>query len=158
GRAEIQLRRQREAGDKPALVELGEAITDELFNPLAPLLAAGAGLSAVVGSVADASMVGGVVVFNALIGGFQRFRAERAIRDLARTTRRRALVRRGGKLCEIDDRDLVRGDVVLLSAGDVVPADCRIVEAESLEVDASSLTGESLPVKKSAAASFEAQV
>lgn len=157
-RGEAQYRYRPDPNEKPALVELGEAISDELFNPLAPLLAAGAGLSAVVGSLADATMVGGVVVLNAVAGGVQRFRTERAIRDLSRTSRRKALVRRGGEIRQVDATDLVRGDVVLLSAGDVVPADCRVLEAESLEVDASSLTGESLPVKKSAAPSFDREV
>jgi cation-transporting P-type ATPase I len=146
------------AAEKSSLVELSDAVTDELFNPLAPLLAAGAGVSAVVGSVADASMVGGVVVLNAVIGGVQRFRTERAIRELSRTAKRRAVVRRNGQLSEVDGGELVPGDVVLLGPGDVVPADCRVVEAESLEVDASSLTGESLPVPKSAAPSFETEV
>ena len=153
------LRRRRRAPiQRSALAELAENVTDELFNPLAPLLAAGAGLSAAVGSFGDATMVGGVVVLNAMIGGVQRFRTERRIRELSRTVRRRALVRRGSEINEIDATDLVRGDVIVLEAGDVVPADCRIIEAESLEVDASSLTGESLPVRKSVAASFEAQV
>lgn len=153
------LRRRRRAPDqRSALAELGENITDELFNPLAPMLAAGAGLSAAVGSFGDAAMVGGVVVLNSLIGGVQRFRTERRIRELSRAARRRALVRRGSDVAEVDATDLVRGDVIVLEAGDVVPADCRIIEAESLEVDASSLTGESLPVRKSAATSFEPQV
>jgi cation-transporting P-type ATPase I len=153
------VRRRRRAPDqRSALAELGENITDELFNPLAPMLAAGAGLSAAVGSFGDAAMVGGVVVLNSLIGGVQRFRTERRIRELSRTARRRALVRRGSEIAEVDAADLVRGDVIVLEAGDVVPADCRIIEAESLEVDASSLTGESLPVRKSAATSFEPQV
>ena len=151
-------RRRRSPEQRSALAELGENITDELFNPLAPLLAAGAGLSAAVGSFGDAAMVGGVVVLNSLIGGVQRFRTERRIRELSRTARRRALVRRGGDIAEVDATDLVQGDVIVLEAGDVVPADCRIIEAESLEVDASSLTGESLPVRKSAATSFEPQV
>jgi cation-transporting ATPase I len=151
-------RRRREPDRRSALAELGENITDELFNPLAPLLAAGAGLSAAVGSFGDATMVGGVVVLNSLIGGVQRFRTERRIRELTRTARRRALVRRGNEVSEIDATELVRGDVILLEAGDVVPADCRIIDAESLEVDASSLTGESLPVRKNVAASFEPQV
>jgi cation-transporting ATPase I len=103
-------------------------------------------------------MVGGVVVLNSVIGGVQRFRTERRIRELSRTARRRALVRRGTDINEVDASDLVRGDVILLEAGDVVPADCRIIDAESLEVDASSLTGESLPVRKNVAASFEPQV
>ena len=157
-RKEALARRRVDHTARSNVVELVEAIGDELFNPLAPLLAAGAGLSAAVGSFGDATMVGGVVALNAVIGGFQRHRTERAIRELARSARRRALVRRGGQLLEIDADQLVRGDVVLLAAGDVVPADCRIVEAESLEIDASSMTGESMPVKKQAAASFELDV
>lgn len=138
--------------------ELVEAITDELFNPLAPLLAAGAGLSAAVGSFGDAGMVGGVVALNALIGGLQRFRTERRLRELSRGQRRYARVRRGAALLDLPEQELVRGDIVVLEAGDVVPADCRILSAEALEVDASAMTGESLPVRKSEAPSFEAHV
>jgi cation-transporting P-type ATPase I len=138
--------------------ELVEAVTDELFNPLAPLLAAGAGLSAAVGSFGDAGMVGGVVLLNALIGGAQRYRTERRLRELSRGERRFARVRRGSALLDVPEQELVRGDIVVLEAGDVVPADCRILSAEALEVDASSMTGESLPVRKSPAASFEAHV
>lgn len=155
---DAQRRSRPDVEPRSAAVQLAEAITDELFNPLAPLLAAGAGLSAMVGSVADAGMVGGVVVLNALVGGVQRFRTERAIRDLARSTRRHALVRRDGQLRYVDANELVRGDLVELHAGDVVPADCRIVEASSVQVDSSSLTGESLPVAKSATPSYEAQI
>lgn len=138
--------------------ELVEAVTDELFNPLAPLLAAGAGLSAAVGSFGDAGMVGGVVALNALIGGAQRYRTERRLRELSRGERRYARVRRGAALLDLPEQDLVRGDIIVLEAGDVVPADCRILSAEALEVDASSMTGESLPVRKSPSASFEAHV
>lgn len=140
------------------IAQLTEAVGDELFNPLAPLLAAGAGLSAVVGSTADAAMVAGVVVVNALVGGVQRYRVERKIRDLARTQRRIARVRREGAEHSVDAEDLMVGDIVVLAPGDVVPADCRIIEAVSLEVDASTLTGESLPVRKHALSSFEAQI
>ncbi|HEU5076043.1 MAG TPA: cation-transporting P-type ATPase, partial [Polyangiaceae bacterium] len=101
---------------------------------------------------------GGVVGLNALIGGVQRYRTETAIKDLAKSARRRALVRRGGKLVEVDSSRLVKGDIVMLGAGDVVPADCRVIETEVLEVDTSSLTGESLPVRKSAAPSYEASL
>lgn len=140
---------------KGTLSELTGAISDELFNPLVPLLAAGAGLSAVAGSVADSMMVGGVVVLNAGVGGVQRFRTERAINELTQHAKIPVLVRRDGKTEQIDSDRLVKGDVVLLSSGDLVPADCRIVEATGLEVDASSLTGESLPVSKGAPASFD---
>jgi cation-transporting P-type ATPase I len=157
-RKEALARRRVDHTQRSGLMELVEAVGDELFNPLAPLLAAGAGLSAAVGSFGDATMVGGVVVLNAVVGGVQRHRTERAIRELTRSSRRRALVRRSGQLLEIDADQLVHGDVVLLAAGDVVPADCRILESESLEIDASSMTGESMPVKKQAAASFELDV
>jgi len=155
---EASERTRKEVLPQSRLAGLGEAIGDELFNPLAPLLAAGAGLSAVVGSFGDAAMVGGVVVLNAVVGGVQKFRTERAIFDLAQATRRRANVLRAGEVLEVDAAQLVRGDILLLGPGDAVPADCRILESESLEVDASGLTGESLPVKKSAAPSFEAHV
>jgi cation-transporting ATPase I len=151
-------RRRPGLAPRSNFVELAEAVTDELFNPLAPLLAAGAGLSAAVGSFGDAAMVGGVVVLNAAVGGYQRHRTERAIRELARQSKRRAMVRRSGQLLEVDAAELVHGDIVLLAAGDVVPADCRIVDSESLEVDASSMTGESMPVKKFASPSFEIDV
>jgi cation-transporting P-type ATPase I len=154
-RKEALARRRPELAPRSGFVELLEAVGDELFNPLAPLLAAGAGLSAAVGSFGDATMVGGVAALNALVGGVQRHRTERAIRELSRSGRRRTMVRRGGQLLEIDAEQLVRGDIVVLAAGDVVPADCRILEADSLEIDASSLTGESMPVKKFAAPSFE---
>jgi cation-transporting ATPase I len=155
------LRRRRSSLSVPErsrVGELVEAVTDELFNPLAPLLAAGAGLSAAVGSFGDAGMVGGVVALNALIGGAQRYRTERRLRELSRGERRYARVRRGAALLDLPEQELVRGDIIVLEAGDVVPADCRILSAEALEVDASSMTGESLPVRKSAAASFETQV
>jgi cation-transporting ATPase I len=103
-------------------------------------------------------MVGGVVALNALIGGAQRYRTERRLRELSRGERRYARVRRGAALLDLPEQELVRGEIIVLEAGDVVPADCRILSAEALEVDASSMTGESLPVRKSAAASFETQV
>lgn len=143
---------------KGTISELTGAISDELFNPLVPLLAAGAGLSAVAGSVADSAMVGGVVALNALVGGVQRFRTERAINELTQMAKIPVLVRRDGKAEQIDSDRLVKGDVILLSSGDVVPADCRIVESSGLEVDASGLTGESLPVPKSAQPSFDESI
>jgi cation-transporting P-type ATPase I len=158
-RREVQRRRQPTLlATRSRAGEFVEAVTDELFNPLAPLLAVGAGLSAAVGSFGDAGMVGGVVVLNALIGGTQRFRTERRLRELARGERRYARVRRGAALLDLPEQELVRGDILVLEAGDVVPVDCRILSSEALEVDASSMTGESLPVKKSPAPSFESHV
>jgi len=157
GLSEVDVLRRRatKVHAKSATVEFIEDVSDELFNPLAPLLAAGAGLSAVAGSMGDAAMVGGVVVVNAIFGGYQRFRTERRIRDLTLVARRTVTVHRDGRISGISVDDLVSGDIVVLSSGEVVPADCRILHAEALEVDTASLTGESLPVVRSAEPSFE---
>jgi cation-transporting P-type ATPase I len=125
-----------------------EPFLAELANPLNPVLAAGAGLSAATGSMVDAGMVVGLIGLNALVGGVQRLRADAAVGTLLSSAAAPAAVVRDGEEREVSEDDLVRGDVVRLRAGDVVPADCRIIAAEDLEVDEASLTGESLPVPK----------
>lgn len=91
-------------------------------------------------------------------GGVERHRAERAIERLETRSARGVLVTRTGVERLVDAGRLVPGDIVRLRAGESVPADCRIMEAWSLEVDESSLTGESLPVPKAAPASFAAAI
>jgi cation-transporting ATPase I len=142
--------RRRQAPERPPSGPelLARSVLREVVTPLTPILGAGAGLSAAFGSLTDAVMVSSVVGFNALIGGVQQFRADRAIAQLGGRHKGTVLVRRGGKEREIDPDELVPGDVVRLRAGDLVPADCRILDAVALEVDESSLTGESLPVTK----------
>ncbi|MHB8671286.1 MAG: HAD-IC family P-type ATPase, partial [Acidimicrobiales bacterium] len=156
GLSEAQVRRRAalaaEPDDRPPL--LWRSVLEELANPLTPVLAAGAAASAAVGGLADAGLVGGVAGVNALIGGFQRYQAERAIRSLARSSSNLVRVRRGGGLRTVEAGAVVPGDVVELEAGDTVPADCRILQDHQLEVDESSVTGESLPVAKSARPSF----
>jgi cation-transporting P-type ATPase I len=151
---EAAVRRPPEIPPPPPAMLLVRAMTAELLNPLTPILAAGAGLAATVGSVTDAGLIGGLTVLNALIGGVERYRAERAIERLEGRSARGVLVRRAGTEHLVDASELVPGDVVRLRTRDVVPADCRILEACTLEVDESSLTGESLPVPKSAPPSF----
>ncbi|GAB2686900.1 cation-translocating P-type ATPase [Thalassiella azotivora] len=89
-----------------------------------------------------------VVVFNAVLNLVQERRAENSLEALAEMTVTRARVRRGGRVTEVDARRLVPGDVVLLEAGDVVPADGRLVETVGMEVEEAALTGESAPVPK----------
>ena len=127
------------------------AVATELANPLTPVLAVGAGLAAAVGSVTDAGLVAGVTAVNALIGGVQRVRSDASIERLLHVMATRVDVRRAGRVLPMESSELVRGDVLELKAGDLVPADCRILEAVGCEVDESSLTGESLPVAKQAA-------
>jgi cation-transporting ATPase I len=124
---------------------------EELANPMAPILAVGAGLSLLAGAFTDAALVAAALGMNGVFGGAQRYHIEKALRQLSRTEQRKVRVRRAGQTRPLDAADLAPGDVIELAAGDVVPADCRILEAASLEVDESSLTGESLPVAKNPA-------
>jgi len=124
------------------------ALASELANPLTPVLAAGAALSAAVGSVSDAGLVAGVTAANAFIGAAQRVRADVSIERLARVADAVVEVIRPDGPEQIDRRRLVPGDVVALSSGEVVPADLRIIMATACEADESALTGESMPVPK----------
>ncbi|KAB1161814.1 cation-translocating P-type ATPase [Micromonospora sp. AMSO12t] len=124
------------------------AFVDELANPLTPVLAAGAVLSATFGSPVDAALVGGVVGGSALLGAVHQHNTERSLAELLSRSAVTARVRRDGAERILPAEDLVPGDVVLLESGDAVPADCRVLESAGLEMDESSLTGESLPVGK----------
>lgn len=127
------------------------AVRAELEDPLTPVLAVGATASALLGSTVDALLVTGAVGMNALAGGVQRLRAELALEELAMGQRQKA--RRvedmdSGTTSTVEAGRLHPGDVVDLQTGDVVPADARVLKVEDLEVDESSLTGESLPTLK----------
>jgi cation-transporting P-type ATPase I len=136
---------------QPAEPSLPRAFLAELANPLTPILGGGAALSASIGAVADAIIVSGVCALSALIGGVQRVYTERSMARLLKTSAVQARVLRDGAERTIPAVGLVRGDVVLLGAGEVVPADCRLLDANALQVDESSLTGESAPVSKQTA-------
>ncbi|MBA8976506.1 cation-transporting ATPase I [Streptomyces aureorectus] len=125
------------------------AVRRELDDPLTPVLATGAVASALLGSVVDALLVVGAMDINAVAGGLQRLRAERALARLA--ARQQPKARRQlstSRTVTVDASRLRPGDTIGLAAGDVVPADARLLDAEGLEVDESALTGESLPVTK----------
>ncbi len=143
-------RRTREdpALDADEAPSLGRAFLDELNNPLTPVLAGGALLSAAIGAVVDAAIVVGVTAVSALIGGVQRVVTDRAVAGLLERSSTRTRVLRDGVPTTVTADDVVVGDVVELGPDDVVPADCRVLRADALEVDESSLTGESLPVAK----------
>lgn len=160
--------------DSPPLAPLREparaagrllaATRAELRDPLTPILAVGAAASAVVGSNVDALLVAGVMTANALVGGVQRLRAERAAAELfaeqerftrrvvvpvmATTRRRLDDARHTERMVTVPASSLRPGDIIDLAAPEVVPADARLLVAEDLEVDESLLTGESLPVDK----------
>lgn len=130
---------------------LANLVLDELDTPLTPVLGTGAVLSGLVGAPGDAGLILSVLGLNALIGGAQRYGVERRLAQLQLRQSAPVWVRRGGELQRIDDDALQRGDVVLLEAGEVVPADCRLIQADGVQVDEAVLTGESFPVFKDSA-------
>ncbi len=124
------------------------ALVTELANPLTPVVLAGAGMAAAVGSAADAGLVAGVTAANAMIGAVQRVKAESSMGKLLEATATRTNVRRGDHVVARERAELVQGDLLELKTGDVVPADCRLIFALGCEIDESALTGESFPVTK----------
>jgi cation-transporting ATPase I len=139
--------------------ELVANVRAELNDPLTPVLATGAAASAVIGSPTDAVLVGGVLLGSALISGAQRMRAERALKELLLDQRLPArLVEASGpearaegggdRLRRVPAARLWPGHLIALEAGDVVPADARLVAVDELELDEATLTGESTPVSK----------
>jgi cation-transporting ATPase F len=111
------------------------------------LMVAGA-VKAFLGSWRNAIVIWAVVVINALIGYIQESKAEEAIAALAQSVVTEVTVIREGQKLRVPSRELVPGDVVLLSSGDKVPADLRLLSVRNLQVDESALTGESVPVEK----------
>ena len=121
---------------------------DQFRSFLVMILIAAAVLAAAVGDLKDPIVIGIVVLANAFLGYFQERKAEKSLDALRGMLAVRAKVRRGGAVREVPADELVPGDVVLLEAGDRVPADAALVAAFDLEVDESSLTGESQAVAK----------
>ena len=108
-------------------------------------------IAGLVGDVKDAALISSVVVFNALLGFLQEHRAEKALAALEKLVPHLARVRRAGGVRSIAADELVPGDVVLVEAGERVPADGRLLVSHSLEIDESALTGESVAAVKDAA-------
>jgi len=119
------------------------------FKSILILILIGAALlAALIGNIKDAVVILAVVLINASVGFYQEYRAERSLTALKSMLPVKTYVRRDGQKLEIPAEELVPGDVVLLEAGDRVPADGRLFIAAGLEVDESALTGESHPVSK----------
>ena len=121
---------------------------DQFKNLLIIILLGAVVLAWAIGDLIDAFVILGVVIFNALLGFRQEYRAEQAVAALKRMLAQHATVRRDGVAVEVSRFNLVQGDVVLLDAGSKVPADGRIIVAQGLEIDESTLTGESVPASK----------
>ncbi len=145
-------RRQKEYGPNRVTAQRGTPawlkFLRQFNQPLVYILIAAVGVTAFLGEWVDSAVIFGVVIINAIFGFLQEARAEKAIEALARMVATETTVRRDGRSQRVQSEELVPGDVVLLQAGDRVPADLRLIEMKGLQVDESALTGESLPVHK----------
>ncbi|WP_310445991.1 HAD-IC family P-type ATPase [Thiobacillus sp.] len=124
---------------------------DQFKSFLVIVLLFAAVLAWAVGDPVDSAVILVVVVFNAALGFYQEYRAERTLAALKHMLTARARVRRAGRVMDVDAIQLVPGDIVLLEAGDRIPADGRLLVAHALEVNEAALTGESQTVGKSTA-------
>ena len=106
----------------------------------------------------DSIIIIAIVVLNAIMGLIQESKAEKSIEALKKMTAPMAKVKRNGKIEEVPAQEVVPGDIVILEAGNYVPADCRLISAFNLKVEESSLTGETEPVLKNADATFKGDI
>ncbi|MGE5586770.1 MAG: cation-translocating P-type ATPase [Clostridia bacterium] len=129
----------------PSVLEMFLA---QFKEPLVLVLIAAAAVSVALREVTEGVVIMAIVVLNAVLGVTQESRAEKALAALKKLAAPSARVRRGGTTVTVPARELVPGDVVLIEAGDHIPADMRVVEAIALKVEEAALTGESVPVEK----------
>ena len=132
----------------------------QLTDPMIIILLAAAGISAILSILALTGVVEGeaefadviiilaVVLINAVLGVYQESKAEKAIEALQEMSAATTKTLRDGKVVAVKSEDLVVGDVIILDAGDSIPADCRIIECASMKIEEAALTGESVPVTK----------
>ncbi|NLX82805.1 MAG: cation-translocating P-type ATPase [Clostridiales bacterium] len=126
---------------------------NQLKDPMLIILMLAALVSGITSAIsgegmADVFIILGVVLLNAALGVYQENKAEQAVEALQTMSAAVCMVMREGHVSQIHAEDLVVGDIVLLEAGSEVPADCRIIEAASLQIEEAALTGESVPVNK----------
>src|SRR5882672_1088826 len=123
-------------------------LLEKMINPLVVVLLVIAGFSLFFGEKISAILVGAMALASVLLSFIQEFRANREAQKLSEMVRATATIYRGGKKKEVRIRDLVPGDIIELAAGDIVPADVRILSSKDLFVNQGSLTGESIPYEK----------
>ncbi|MFW5828942.1 MAG: HAD-IC family P-type ATPase, partial [Planctomycetota bacterium] len=129
----------------------------QFTSPLIYVLVAALVVTLAIQEWGDATVIGLVLLVNTVVGFIQEYKAENAIQALMAMVAPKARVRRGGEEQEIESDQLVPGDIVLLGEGSMVPADCRLVSVEGLQVNEAALTGESVPVDKQAEALDESR-
>ncbi len=135
-----------ERGTKPPW----RILLDQFRETMVIVLIIAAVISGALGDLKDLVAILAIVILNAILGFVQEYRAEQAMAALKRMSAPTVKVRRAGHVLELSARELVPGDIFLLEVGDAIPADARLVESANLRVQEASLTGESVPVEKTA--------
>ena len=153
GLVELEVEKRLENYGKNELMEKEkEGILSKLINQFSDfliiILIVAAIISMSLGEVRDSIVILSVVIINAFLGIYQEGKAEKALESLQKMTSPTAKIIRNGHIDVISTSYLVPGDLVVLEAGDIVPADIRLVESSNLKIDEASLTGESVPVDK----------
>lgn len=123
-------------------------IISQLTDFMILILIAAAIISGIIGDVTDTIIILAIVILNAIVGFIQEYRAEKAMEALKNMAANHARIMREGKIIDVPASDLVPGDVVVLEAGNVIPADIRFFETHQIKIDESALTGESNNVEK----------
>ena len=122
-----------------------EVLLSQFTNGLVLVLVGAVILSVAVGHVFDAVLITVILLANGVFGFVQEYRAERSLEALRKLAAPSVTVYRDGTRQDVDITELVPGDLLVLEQGDAIPADARIVESASLQVDEAPLTGESVP-------------
>lgn len=139
----------------PSILKL---IWEQMNSLLIYILIIAAIISAIVGEISDAVIIGIVILLNAVIGVVQESKAEKALQELKKMSTPKAVVKRDNTIQEIPSEDIVVGDIVVLDAGRFIPADLQLLDTANLQVEESSLTGESTAVNKDANWSSDEEV
>ncbi len=149
--ADGRLRAMREAsGPRRRTLTWPRLLLAQFTSPILLILMVATVLSMVLGDTVDGTIIIAILLASGLLGFWQEFRANTAVRALMASVQVGSTVLRGGTEVRVSVDDVVPGDVVRLTAGNVVPADCRLLTSDELLVDESALTGESFPVEKDA--------
>ena len=155
GLSQEEAKKRLEQNGPNALVEkkrktIAQMFLGQLKDTMIYILFAAAAISIALNEITDAIIILLVVLINAVIGVVQESKAEAALEALKNLTSPTAMVKRNGKVVEIPAAELVVGDIVVLEAGRIIPADLRLLQSINLKIEESALTGESVPVDKDA--------
>ncbi|MBP2070130.1 MAG: cation-translocating P-type ATPase [Anaerococcus sp.] len=137
---------------------LGKKILEQILDPMVILLILASIVSMFTGDKIEAIIIIAIVVINAIMSIYQEGQAEDSVAALQKMSSPEATVIRDGKRGKVKAEDLVPGDIVVLETGDIIPADIRLLDSRNLQIDESSLTGESVSVEKDAEELYDKEV